>query len=234
MKFKAQINHPVFLWREGEAVIIGDGVNEVQFTGLDLFLAAEPGFVLPDGAVQINYEIAPSRGIHQVVLAGGQVTEGQYPDAAFEAYLAKVDVYSAFLDEAAHPLHGITDLAQAQAVAKRMIIQALEEVFNAQNPTAGYMAFEQGTFERQLAEAQAYKADPANAATPWLSAILKDGETVDQLADLVITNHVNLRNAASTLMHTKRNTIQAMEALATPEEIRSFTDAFIANLAAQG
>lgn len=67
-----------------------------------------------------------------------------------------------------------------------------------------YPERETQTWSVQLKEAEAYKLD-SSAATPFITASLKDGETVDQYVDLIITNNTIWSQYAGSVVLLRRN-----------------------------
>lgn len=217
---------PFFRVTRDGFVRVCNGSTWADYSSVEDFQKDEPEFELPEGVAAISYELreAPIAVCHKI---NGGTEPIVVPDPWYDGYIAKAETYAATQAIRAAPFYQVEDLAEAQAIAEGLMVTALEGAFEKAAPTKGYMHFERDTFERQLAEAQAFTADP-NTETPWLSAILKEGESVADLAGKVLASHAELRQGVVALMAAKRLGVQQMEALGTVEEIKEFAARFVA------
>ncbi len=121
-------------------------------------------------------------------------------------------------------------LDDIKAAAVAQAIAALEAAFERKWPAYQFARFEKDTWNIQLAEARAYQADPEHAATPWLSATLKSGETVAELAAKVLANHQAFKDAITGLILARRTAEARIEDATTAEEVQQYLTAFIQGL----
>lgn len=121
-------------------------------------------------------------------------------------------------------------LAEVKAKAVAAAIDALERDFERRWPAYQFAKFERDTWNIQLAEARAFQADPEHAETPWLSATLKPGETIAELAAKVLANHQAFKDAITGMILARRTAEARIEAAATAEEVQQYLTAFIQGL----
>ena len=115
------LNHAAFVRQPDGITLVSDGNKTVTFDTPAMFAAACPAFVMPAGVVGINYELRGASLLHSRQLVNGSVTFSTDQDEALEAIILTVDDLEAARAEMAHPLWGITDLAEAKALAAKLI-----------------------------------------------------------------------------------------------------------------
>lgn len=85
----ASIAHRALVVQVNGIVYVSDGADEKYFDSVAEFVAAAPGFEMPDGAVGLNYEVRGGRVFH-IRIASGGVVERQ-PSAAVPEYESIID-----------------------------------------------------------------------------------------------------------------------------------------------
>lgn len=83
-----------------------------------------------------------------------------------------------------------------------------------------YPEREAATWPVQLEEAKAYLSDNT-ASTPFINAALTDGETVENYANLIITNNAQWSTFAGSIVKHRRNTEKAINEAETEDEIEA-------------
>ena len=141
---------------------------------------------------------------------------GRGPNQAFAVVGGKLAARTPTLDE-------------AKAAGVAAAIEALEANFDRRWPAYRFARFEKDTWNIQLAEARAFQADH-DAPTPWLTATLKTGETIAELAAKVLANHEAFKDAVAGMILARRTAEAAIEAAATAQEIEQYLAAFVGGL----
>lgn len=93
---------------------------------------------------------------------------------------------------------------------------------NLSSLAADYPEREAQTWPVQLEEAKAYLADNS-APTPFIKAALNEGETVEQYANLIVSNNAAWSNYAGSVIKMRRTFEQRINAATTIEELESIS-----------
>lgn len=88
-----------------------------------------------------------------------------------------------------------------------------------------YPERETQTWSIQLEEAKAYSADPT-AATPFISASLKEGETIRYYADIILRNNAAWSNYAGMVIKLRRIYEPLVQEATSVDEVNSLVREF--------
>lgn len=202
--------HAYFVVQADGIVLVSDGSTQATFPTLAAFREAEPGQLLVPGIVAVNFE---RRG--DLVLAVSTFDDGNtspIPEEdwpAYDAMIAKAAVYAQVAEAQARPLHGVNEVITARAIVTGLVVNELERRSSA--AFSLWPNHERNTFEQQLAEAEAYLADP-QATTPLLDAIRLPEETMAELAQAIVGHSAAFKLAMGVLMGAKRRHLAAISA----------------------
>ena len=218
----SSIPHRALIVQSNGIVAVSDGSDQVVFDSFADFVAASPGFALPEGAVALNYEVRGARVMHLVTGPQGQVVNaGPDPEEAYEDVIDDMPALltaRATLDD---PYRNVVTVLDAQTIAHGLV-SAEFETRAAPLVDGKWGLNERDTFHKQLAEAQAWTADPLTL-TPLLDAIIAhSGEAKAELAAAIIANSAALEAAVGALLGKKRVHLDAIYALLTVEDVKAY------------
>ncbi len=89
-----------------------------------------------------------------------------------------------------------------------------------QSLVSGYAESERETWAEQAKAAEAYQADP-NGDHPYLEAMVREGETVADLATLILTNRAALQTASAALIKVRREKEVAIDVATVKPDLDS-------------
>lgn len=234
------MTHRLFIHQQNDILRIENGVDVVTYETVDEFLLDEPDYAVPAGITTINYEVYPARTHFTLRMADGRARVGvidpeQTPNdlalvTALDGYIDKIKTYLTTKEARAHPLFGAVDvddakdilLAQLSGFADQKLVPLVQP----------YGMAERTTWERQHREALAYQADPS-AQVPVLHALVRDGETVAQLAKSIINKANDYSAAVAEQLHIKRTVANKIKDLTTITQLQTIDIAREWNLATQ-
>lgn len=202
--------HPVFIVQADGIVVVSDGTHRAAFPTLADFAEAEPGQLLIPGIAAVNFERRGDAVLAVLTLDDGSVApipEDDWP--AYDAMIAKAEVYAGIAAAQKHPLYKVADLEQARAIMVKRVVAELEN--HAAAAFSRWSAHERSSFEQQLAEAEAFVADET-ASTPLLDAILLPGESKTELVQSIVTHASAFKAAMGALLGAKRAHLSAIYA----------------------
>ena len=159
----SSIPHRALIVQSNGIVAVSDGSDQVVFDSFADFVAASPGFALPEGAIALNYEVRGARVMHLVTGPQGQVVNAG-PDHE-EAYEDVIDDMPALLTARAALETIPTGTSSPSWMPRRSPTDSSRPN---SKPRAAPLVDgkwglnERDTFHKQLAEAQAWTADPAD------------------------------------------------------------------------
>ncbi|MBC7953125.1 MAG: hypothetical protein H7Z12_15065 [Rhodospirillaceae bacterium] len=207
-----QVTYPAFVRQSNGVTYICNGEVEAVFDTVADFAKAEPGQLLTPGIVAVNFERRGDLVLAISILDDGAtqpIPEEEWP--AYDAMIAKAADYAAMADQMAKPLYGVTDVVAARAILAQQVVGELER--RTAILFAAYPAHERDTFERQLSEARtviAAAGAPDAPATPLLSALLLDGETLADLAAAILAHADDFTATMGALLGAKRRHLAAI------------------------
>lgn len=144
----------------------------------------------------------------------GWLPEDRQGDESFDAsYQTRTGPTLDIQNDKVVATYVVTDKSLADVKAARKA--ELRSIFDAKGSAlvADYAPMERETWPEQSAAAEAYQADP-NGSHPFLEGMTKTGESVADLATLILTNRATYQAGAAALIKVRRDHEAAIDAAA--------------------
>jgi hypothetical protein len=155
-----------------------------------LISTVSPGPVIKRG----NYvDLAPEKGLKWIP---------DNPPSFNSAKQTRTESQSIPVDATEVP-YTVADIALSTLKERRKVELRAKFEARGQAIVAGYAPSERETWAEQSKAAEAYQADP-NGSHPYLEAMVREGETVADLAALILTNRAALQTASAGLIKVRR------------------------------